>query len=210
MSSLICPWPNCKNGISEDKFILDRSDVLPGSKKSTEVHSRKVWTSLDGELYYSWESEDLPNWFGVENTIWAEARRKKLIKITEQETIYHYTSLEGAIGIIESGCLWLSDYSYLNDSSELLHGVQLITEIIEEIQLSGKYKEADEVLESWKSGLKNIDKRICIASFSKDGDSLCQWRSYGDLALGFDAAYPIGIVPETALQPIIYDTNEQR
>jgi hypothetical protein len=31
--------------------------------------------------------------------------------------------------------------------------------------------------------------RICIASYSKDGDSLSQWRAYGSVAIGFEPSY---------------------
>ncbi|MDD4957648.1 MAG: DUF2971 domain-containing protein [Candidatus Omnitrophica bacterium] len=37
----------------------------------------------------------------------------------ENNNLWHYTTLEGLKGIIESNCLWATDYRHLNDSSEL-------------------------------------------------------------------------------------------
>ena len=37
------------------------------------------------------------------------------------ETIFHYTNDDGLRGILDTGCLWLSDMFTLNDPSELNH-----------------------------------------------------------------------------------------
>src|SRR3954465_10650215 len=46
--------------------------------------------------------------------------------------LYHYTTLEGFKSIIENGCLWGSNFAYLNDSTELLYGKNIVREIVEE------------------------------------------------------------------------------
>ncbi|EFD2622350.1 hypothetical protein CK189_005805, partial [Escherichia coli] len=40
--------------------------------------------------------------------------------------IYHYTDLNGLKGIIESGSLWATHFSFLNDSNELSHGMNCL------------------------------------------------------------------------------------
>lgn len=40
--------------------------------------------------------------------------------------IYHYTDLNGLKGIIESGSLWATHFSFLNDSNELIHGMNCL------------------------------------------------------------------------------------
>ena len=35
--------------------------------------------------------------------------------------LLHYTTLDGLRGILSSGCLWATDASCLNDSSEITH-----------------------------------------------------------------------------------------
>jgi hypothetical protein len=40
--------------------------------------------------------------------------------------LWHYTTLEGLKGILESKCLWATDYRHLNDYSELNHAVNIL------------------------------------------------------------------------------------
>jgi hypothetical protein len=39
--------------------------------------------------------------------------------------VYHYTSTDGLLGILDSGHLWATDLRYLNDTSELHFGRSL-------------------------------------------------------------------------------------
>ncbi|WP_439100891.1 DUF2971 domain-containing protein [Congregibacter sp.] len=49
-------------------------------------------------------------------------------------TLYHYTSLSGLMGIVESGALRASDIRYMNDSTELRHTLNVLqTHITERI-----------------------------------------------------------------------------
>lgn len=41
----------------------------------------------------------------------------------ENKIIYQYTTWNGLKGIIESECLWLTDYQFLNDISEVNYAV---------------------------------------------------------------------------------------
>jgi hypothetical protein len=45
--------------------------------------------------------------------------------------VYHYTDDAGLRGIIESGTLWYTDVSYLNDPSEFKYGVSIATNVLE-------------------------------------------------------------------------------
>jgi len=47
-------------------------------------------------------------------------------------TIYHYTDGAGLRGILESGSLRLGDIFYLNDPSDLRHGVQRALAVLDE------------------------------------------------------------------------------
>jgi hypothetical protein len=42
-----------------------------------------------------------------------------------EKTLYHYTSLEGLLGIIESKSIWATNVLYLNDASELNYSIDL-------------------------------------------------------------------------------------
>ena len=44
--------------------------------------------------------------------------------------LYHYTTLEGLKGILQSRALWFSHISTLNDPSEFKYGQQLVTDVL--------------------------------------------------------------------------------
>jgi len=44
--------------------------------------------------------------------------------------LYHYTSLKGLLGILESGCIWASEVRYLNDSAEIAVAFRLMARVI--------------------------------------------------------------------------------
>jgi len=41
------------------------------------------------------------------------------------KTIYHYTSQEGLLGIIQEGLLRVSSIRHLNDSAELIYAIEI-------------------------------------------------------------------------------------
>src|SRR6266496_803280 len=54
------------------------------------------------------------------------------------QKLCHYTTLGGAIGIIESGDLWLTNSQYSNDDEELRYGHELVDEVIRELEGANK------------------------------------------------------------------------
>jgi hypothetical protein len=99
-------------------------------------------------------------------------------------TIYHYTTGEGFLGIVESGELWLTNTEFVNDISEC-NALQQEMDLfgIDELTFN-RY-----VDKWWKyySRRNNERNNYYIASFSKEPDSLEQWRAYGDVCIGFRA-----------------------
>jgi len=120
---------------------------------------------------------------------------KSLTLETPPRLIYHYTNDVGLKGIVESGKLWLTEVSSLNDPSELNHGFgvavrELKGMVINEPTESQKFAADLELVAAKDTIQKSADFFIC--SFSLCGDDLGQWRAYADngrgFALGFDAA----------------------
>src|SRR5262249_4599301 len=50
------------------------------------------------------------------------------------ETLCHYTSLEGALGIIGGNDLWLTNARFSNDGEEMDYGQKLILKVLEEMK----------------------------------------------------------------------------
>ena len=201
-----CPWPDCPQGMQEPQF---RMHTIMDGKPHT-VFTRREWLSPLGGSYYTWDSDEVPNWFSTSSTYWNEARRLKLANNIFPETIYHYTSLDGLVGIVESQSLWLSDYSYLNDTRELTHGLDIVRGVIDDIAKNESNDNVLNLLQSWLQGIEKSENRVCVASLSADGDSLSQWRAYGRIAIGFGVyglaqrSYP------SILRPVEYDSATQR
>jgi hypothetical protein len=124
--------------------------------------------------------------------------------------LFHYTSAEGLLGIIESKSLWASDPEFLNDARELKYGRdnlraallasadqadeagQAGAEFLDGeyraklIRMGARYLDADGVKEERGPTLP----AVYVACFCEDGDLLSQWRGYGasgGFAIGFRA-----------------------
>jgi hypothetical protein len=187
-------------------------EVLIIEREKPRKYSRREWQSPLGSSYYSWESTDLPNWFFAPQTFWNEARRHRLIPDAFPDTVYHYTSLEGLIGIVESQSVWMTEFGYLNDRREVRHGYDLLLETISQIMDIESSENIRDLLSTWIEKIKGTPNRVCITSFSadSDSDSLSQWRAYGPVALGFPVR-PLALhADQSRLQPVEYDPKIQR
>jgi len=152
----------------------------------------------------------LPNWFSVPKAFWNEARRLRLSVVDPPPAIYHYTNLEGFIGIVRSRSLRLSDYSYLNDKRELTHGIETIGESIREMFQKNPNELVANLLQTWDRDIAVPAHGIYIASFAANGDELSQWRAYGPIAIGIEPRNLAIHANQTSLQPVEYNRDTQR
>lgn len=97
--------------------------------------------------------------------------------------IYHYTSVDGIIGIVTKHEIWMSDTAFMNDTTELKRLQDTPPQGIENEYV----KKAWETLNVKKPFSGNKQVNHYMASFSKKKDSLEQWRAYGNYCIGFDA-----------------------
>lgn len=65
--------------------------------------------------------------------------------------LHHYTDANGLLGILEYGSFWATQANFMNDSKELLHGTEIIKEVLEEYIQCEKYH-------AYISMLKNLQK----------------------------------------------------
>lgn len=149
---------------------------------------------------------------------------------TLPETLWHYTDAAGLLGILGnvdepptpnvkgSGTfkpiLWASAAQFLNDRRELIHGLELVKNHIETVNIprissapAGTYTRQDDRVGYLRGVCQTINEIVdqkydtylhcCTISFSEDPDVLSQWRAYGGgvggFAIGFRAsAFPRG------------------
>jgi hypothetical protein len=65
---------------------------------------------------------------------WADSVRTELANLISKnppQIVYHYTDINGLLGIIESDCIWATHVSRLNDSSEYLHGIKVVRDFVQ-------------------------------------------------------------------------------
>jgi hypothetical protein len=109
--------------------------------------------------------------------------------VPEKETIFHYTSQEGLLGIIQTKSLWASSIRHLSDSAEFGYSVELVREKLkrrlqaERGAWNGFYGAVLEGLDAVK------DMTLFVGSFSENSDLLSQWRAYTPNGTGFSVGY---------------------
>ncbi|MFZ1084154.1 MAG: DUF2971 domain-containing protein [Terracidiphilus sp.] len=131
------------------------------------------------------------------------------------DLLYHYTTQEGLLGILEKQKIWASHLQYLNDKSEghifsklLLDELnqrtttgpeeplsqlgmyaQLMMLSIDQpkSQIQGAYKDVLDLGKKAFSWIANQD--TFVASFSERGDLLSQWRAYSGETGGYSIAF---------------------
>lgn len=135
------------------------------------------------------------------------------IKVAGQvpTAIAHYTNLAGLMGMLETGELWASNVSFLNDRKELTHGLDATGQAIQ--MLVG-----DSPSGAWLAALKKAVAGLdddtlpntYAVCFCTSPDVLSQWRGYGGteqgVALIFDrTALEKRLAPAKAkLYPVVY------
>ena len=142
---------------------------------------------------------------------------KKLYSDIPKETLYHYTTFAGLVGIVNSQVLWASDIRYMNDSAELKHSADLIRMEITQRITAGHAKPnlLNQFLE-WVTHRITNGHMLFATSFRSNGNLLSQWRGYSKMgkgvSLGFNPNYILGCAREQSFQigKCIYDLSDQR
>jgi hypothetical protein len=111
--------------------------------------------------------------------------------------IYHYTTQDGLLGILNDSSLWATKIQYLNDASELAEPLRIADAILTKLErqfeakgVKGRQLEED-IIRRVHGDIGEWEQiNICIVSFCTDGDLLSQWRGYGvpgsAYSIGFD------------------------
>lgn len=114
---------------------------------------------------------------------------KAALNKEEPEVVYHYTSMDAMMKIVETASIWATSISYLNDTSEREHYLDLVRERIAVYRQTHSLED-ERIFDDFVNGSDlGFDDRPFVASFSQEDDSLPQWRSYcaqgNGVALGF-------------------------
>jgi hypothetical protein len=121
-----------------------------------------------------------------------------LISAVHEGILYHYTSQQGLLGIVQNKVLWMSNIRYLSDAAEFGYAAGLVREVLNQSlrtergpwndYYAGILDTLDETLHSAPS----------VASFSEEGDLLSQWRAYTPNGLGFSVGFTYDCLKQLA------------
>jgi Protein of unknown function (DUF2971) len=139
----------------------------------------------------------------------AFANPKLNYKVENSDLVFHYTTLEKFVSIIESQSFYFTNLNYLNDSKEYYHGVDLIIKIIKNYSTT-EHKRA--ILDAVVENITHIYKSPkYIACFSKNGDLLGQWRAYANNGKGIAVGFRTENIPDfhaLNISPMNIEYNE--
>lgn len=127
------------------------------------------------------------------------------------DRLAHYTTLAGLQGILDHGQFWASNVSFLNDSRELLHGLEASVQAVKALSSTARTG-------PWLKSLRRASKRLSegelpntyAVCFCGSSDVLSQWRGYGGseqgVAMVFDrqALAARMAAKKAALYPVVY------
>lgn len=133
------------------------------------------------------------------------------------EKLYHYTTADGLIGILNSTSFWMTNLRYMNDLSELQYSVDLIGKIIES-KISES--ESNDILNEFFRRVRNTfspfggGAEVFAVCFCEQGNLLSQWRAYGGrgggYAIGIDFFHLLRFLSKRCfLRKVIYDPDKQ-
>jgi hypothetical protein len=114
------------------------------------------------------------------------------------QMVWHYTSGSGLIGIIESGSIFATQVSCLNDATEIRYSAKGLREALSALLLTvdsdqpeaGVAKRYIELLQDDDAAPNSAALPYFVTCFSSLEDDLSQWRSYG----GGENGYAIGVL----------------
>lgn len=132
--------------------------------------------------------------------------------------LHHYTSGSALINIVNSGCLWATQISCLNDSKEAQYAVDLLSAEIQKELTSATMAKEKVILEEMQklvSGTDTSSAGTFVFCFSAREDDLSQWRAYGGgescFSIEFDVHQMLAALPinSATLAPCEYDPTRQ-
>ena len=141
----------------------------------------------------------------------------KNMKLPIQHTkkpIFHYTSPEGILGILNSKSLFATDLNYLNDKSEGIYGLSLLQKELNSL-LNGKDLLEPYILHEIKEAREDIKNNYLFhtytISFSMNSDLLGMWNYYtkGNSIRGYNIGFNVGKLLKN-IHIIVFNENDEK
>jgi hypothetical protein len=102
-----------------------------------------------------------------------------ILRTEPPPVLYHYTTLTGLLGIVNSKVLWATDIRYLHDEKEFHLALDITRSLLTELRDSSAPSTYAPFIPSLLSKIDAIDAPgIFVTCFTGNGDLLSQWRGY--------------------------------
>jgi hypothetical protein len=123
--------------------------------------------------------------------------------------LHHYTSGQGLLGILNSGEMHCTNVLYMNDSSEMDYGRELVLQILDE-RKRGVSPPVLQAMDRIPRMLEQPDFQYFVTCFCEKSDLLSQWRAYGAQAAGYSIGFSVEdlktVLPEySELLRVVYE-----
>lgn len=139
---------------------------------------------------------------------------------TNETNLYHYTTLDNCLKILEPKvmCLWSINYRYLNDKTEIQYGFSILESKLHH-SLSNRY--SDSMVKWLMNSVENATLRgyqPYVTSFCSNYESKALWNKYGDSGKGVTIGFKKGFFDENTtdnpsdsvcMVPVAYCCEEQ-
>jgi len=119
---------------------------------------------------------------------WDMDRYNNIQKVLLKKRIFHYTTIDSLLKILESNSLWATNCAYLNDKNELLELKKTIRKYLTTLPNDDKKAFSSFTNDVILSLNDSFRDRTFIISFSKSLDDISMWNYYGlnGVAIQFD------------------------
>lgn len=145
---------------------------------------------------------------------------KSLYAEAPTKLLYHYTSLRGLQGMVDSRTLWVSEVRYLNDAEELRHINRWlqheISAHLHDTSTNAHRRECLAQFSVWLPSRLQDGPMLFVGSFTENGNLLSQWRGYCPHGKGVSIGFgPTKIVVQAErasylLGRCVYDSERKR
>jgi hypothetical protein len=139
----------------------------------------------------------------VANKFYQIASQRYFAKLSQSNPpegcLFHYTTIAGLQGIVETNCLYASAAYFLNDSSELEYGRKILGSVLEQWEVDNPESRDDLTAElvrdlrakiTDENGREALVHSVYVACFCQRDNVLSQWRAYGQ-AGGYSIGFPV-------------------
>ena len=143
---------------------------------------------------------------------------ERLFEPSDERVLYHYCSPEAFVSIVKNKTVRFSDINMMNDAEEGRWGYQVWLEIANKLLAPGPQMGLPEpvgldfidAVDSFWS-ISGVRVTSFIAAFSKDADSLSQWRAYADDGRGYAVGFRSSALRRLPIQllEVCYDLDQQ-